>query len=58
MTDSSTGGPPPAKPGLPRWGVVGGVLLLAVTAAAAPFYGQVMGGLIWAGETLKALCGW
>lgn len=46
------------RPTVPLWGVVGGGALLAVTALAAPFYAQVMGGLIWAGETLKALCGW
>jgi hypothetical protein len=25
--------------------------------AAAPFYGNVMEGLLWMGETLKAMCG-
>lgn len=43
---------------VPAWGIVGGGLLLALTALAAPFYTEVMGGLIWAGETIRALCGW
>ena len=43
---------------VPAWGLVGGGLLLALTALAAPFYTEVMGGLMWAGETIRALCGW
>jgi hypothetical protein len=37
---------------------VGGGLLLLVTALAAPFYVNAMAGLNWAGESIKALCGW
>jgi len=43
---------------LPRWAYVGGGLLLLVTALAAPFYVNAMAGLNWAGESIKALCGW
>lgn len=48
----------PPQGAIPVWIIVGGGVLLATTALAAPFYADVMGGLIWAGETLKALCGW
>lgn len=43
---------------LPRWAYVSGGLLLLITALAAPFYGNAMAGLMWAGESIKALCGW
>jgi len=47
-----------SPPFLPGWAIWGGAGLLLVTAVAAPFYRQVMGGLIWAGETIRSLCGW
>lgn len=46
------------RPTVPVWGVVGGATLLGLTAIAAPFYADVMAGLLWAGEALRALCGW
>ncbi|MDC0361329.1 hypothetical protein OAN80_06190 [Alphaproteobacteria bacterium] len=52
--DSDKDGPEP----MPRWAYVSGGLLLLVTALAAPFYGSAMAGLMWAGESIKALCGW
>jgi len=58
MMDMGTSNSDPNAPILPRWAIIGGVALLALTAAAAPFYGQVVGGLLWAGQTLKAICGW
>ena len=47
-----------APPLLPGWAIWGGLGVLLATAVAAPFYQHVMGGLIWAGETIQALCGW
>ncbi len=44
--------------GLPTWAWIGGGGLLLLTALAAPFYGQAMGALMWAGATIRALCGW
>jgi len=53
-SDPDKDGPEP----MPRWAYVSGGLLLLVTALAAPFYGNAMAGLMWAGESIKALCGW
>jgi hypothetical protein len=58
MVDQSEPDAESDGPAIPVWGIVGGGSLLLITAIAAPFYNQVMGGLLWAGETLKALCGW
>lgn len=45
-------------PAVPLWALAAGGVLLLMTAVAAPFYSQAMSGLIWAGQTIKALCGW
>lgn len=50
--------PPDEAPLLPGWAIWGGVSLLLLTAVAAPFYNQVLAGMIWAGETIKTICGW
>ena len=53
-TENETAAEPPL---VPKWGLIGGLAVLVVTAVAAPFYGQVLGGMMWAGEVLKSLCG-
>lgn len=58
MRDEATERPGDDGPRLPLWWAVGGGALLLATAAAAPFYTQVMAGAIWAGQTIRALCGW
>jgi hypothetical protein len=57
MRDDHSGPEGGSEP-LPRWAFVGGGLLLLLTAVAAPFYGDALAGLMWAGESIKALCGW
>lgn len=47
-----------SEPLVPLWGWVGGGALLLLTALAAPFYAHAVGGIMWAADAVRALCGW